>query len=99
MEAVDKPRNITLKGALDLVTDTDKASEDACLAVIQSSCPDHAILGEISIHCCSLCQRCYAHCSSKTGHVVLYIAFNFSKYRSVKVPELLSLASDLFSRW
>jgi myo-inositol-1(or 4)-monophosphatase len=46
MDAVDKPRNIQLKGALDLVTDTDKASEDACLAVIREACPEHAILGE-----------------------------------------------------
>ena len=48
MEAVDKPRNIQLKGDLELVTDTDQAAEDACLAVIRSSCPSHAILGE---HC------------------------------------------------
>jgi fructose-1,6-bisphosphatase/inositol monophosphatase family enzyme len=48
MEAVDKPRNIQYKGDLDLVTDTDKAAETACLAVIRSSCPDHAILGELS---------------------------------------------------
>lgn len=33
LEAVDKPRVITFKGATDLVTETDKASEDAILAV------------------------------------------------------------------
>ncbi len=32
-ERVDKPRNIEFKGATDLVTDTDKASEDAVLSV------------------------------------------------------------------
>lgn len=52
MEAVDKPRNIQLKGDLDLVTDTDKAAEDACLAVLRSSCPKHAILGETAAACC-----------------------------------------------
>lgn len=51
MEAVDKPRNIQFKGATDLVTDTDQAAEDAILAVIRSSCPNDAILGE---HCCYL---------------------------------------------
>jgi myo-inositol-1(or 4)-monophosphatase len=45
-DAVDKPRNITFKGATDLVTDTDKASEEAILAVIRREFPDHAILGE-----------------------------------------------------
>lgn len=46
MDAVDKPRNIQYKGVADLVTDTDRASEEAILAVIQSAFPDHAILGE-----------------------------------------------------
>ena len=32
-DRVDKPRNIEFKGATDLVTDTDKASEDAVLSV------------------------------------------------------------------
>jgi hypothetical protein len=35
LEAVDKPRTITFKGSTDLVTETDKASEDAVLSVIQ----------------------------------------------------------------
>ena len=43
---LDKPRNISYKGATDLVTDTDQASEDAILNVIRQSFPDHAILGE-----------------------------------------------------
>jgi len=33
-EALDKPRNIHFKGVTDLVTDTDRASEDAILKVI-----------------------------------------------------------------
>ena len=32
-EALDRPRSISFKGATDLVTETDKASEDAVLAV------------------------------------------------------------------
>eukprot|EP00892_Ulva_mutabilis_P003387 jgi/Ulvmu1/141/UM001_0145.1 len=46
MAAVDTPRNIQRKGALDLVTDTDKAAEEACLAVLRQACPGHAVLGE-----------------------------------------------------
>ncbi|KAL4442054.1 hypothetical protein ABPG77_011315 [Micractinium sp. CCAP 211/92] len=46
MDAVDKPRNIQFKGATDLVTDTDTASEAAILAVLQSAFPGHAVLGE-----------------------------------------------------
>ncbi|KAI8465853.1 MAG: hypothetical protein J3K34DRAFT_371206 [Monoraphidium minutum] len=46
-EALDRPRNIKSKGAIgDIVTDTDKASEAACVAVIAAAFPDHAILGE-----------------------------------------------------
>lgn len=33
VEAVDKPRNIQFKGETDLVTETDKASEEAILKV------------------------------------------------------------------
>lgn len=44
--AVDKPRNIQFKGATDLVTDTDKGSEEAVLAVVKEIYPSHAILGE-----------------------------------------------------
>ena len=32
-EKVDKPRDIEFKGATDLVTDTDRASEEAVLSV------------------------------------------------------------------
>lgn len=47
LEAVDKPRSITQKsGSADLVTETDKASEAACLQVITRHFPNHAILGE-----------------------------------------------------
>ena len=45
---IDKPRAIELKGATDLVTDTDKASENAVLAALFESCKDHAVLGEES---------------------------------------------------
>ena len=44
--ALDAPRNVQYKGALDLVTDTDKESELAVLAVLRAAWPDHAILGE-----------------------------------------------------
>ena len=46
MEAVDKPRRVMFKGATDLVTDTDEASEAAVLAAIRASFPNHAVLGE-----------------------------------------------------
>lgn len=46
LDRVDKPRTISYKGAADLVTDTDQASEDAILSVIRESFPNHAILGE-----------------------------------------------------
>mmetsp|Transcript_31429 Transcript_31429/g.70002 ORF Transcript_31429/g.70002 Transcript_31429/m.70002 type:complete len:160 (+) Transcript_31429:48-527(+) len=46
MGALDKPRNIQFKGATDLVTETDKASEEAVLNVLRSSFPSHAVLGE-----------------------------------------------------
>eukprot|EP00877_Chromochloris_zofingiensis_P005956 jgi/Chrzof1/1613/Cz10g14180.t1 len=47
LQALDQPRNIRSKGSIgDIVTDTDKASETACIAAIQAAFPDHAILGE-----------------------------------------------------
>lgn len=46
MEAVDMPRVVSFKGATDLVTDTDRASEDAVLRVLRDAFPGHAILGE-----------------------------------------------------
>lgn len=36
-EALDKPRNIQYKGDTDLVTDTDKAAEAACLKEVQAA--------------------------------------------------------------
>jgi len=43
----DPPAEAEAKGtALDLVTETDKASEAACLEVIRGAFPDHAVLGE-----------------------------------------------------
>jgi myo-inositol-1(or 4)-monophosphatase len=44
--ALDLPRNVMYKGALDLVTDTDKAAEKAVEAVLRAEYPGHAILGE-----------------------------------------------------
>mmetsp|Transcript_4872 Transcript_4872/g.31162 ORF Transcript_4872/g.31162 Transcript_4872/m.31162 type:complete len:346 (+) Transcript_4872:2660-3697(+) len=44
--ALDRPRNIEFKGTTDLVTETDRQSEAAILAVLQNKCPHHAILGE-----------------------------------------------------
>ncbi|KAB1222123.1 Phosphatase IMPL1, chloroplastic [Morella rubra] len=46
MDAVNKPRNITYKGLTDLVTETDKMSEDAILDVVKKNFKDHLILGE-----------------------------------------------------
>ena len=40
-EKVDKPRDIEFKGATDLVTDTDKASEEAVLSVRLCIIPVH----------------------------------------------------------
>lgn len=46
LEAVDKPRVITFKGATDLVTETDSKSEAAILRIISEAFPQHAVLGE-----------------------------------------------------
>lgn len=46
MDQVDKPRKISYKGIADLVTDTDQKGEEAILAYLKSSFPDHALLGE-----------------------------------------------------
>lgn len=45
-DALDKPMSIEYKGATDLVTDTDKASERACLQAIRARFRGHALLGE-----------------------------------------------------
>eukprot|EP00850_Spirogloea_muscicola_P006537 SM000031S11546 [mRNA] locus=s31:222708:224699:- [translate_table: standard] len=44
--ALDKPRNISYKGAADLVTDTDNKTELAVVARIREAFPDHLLLGE-----------------------------------------------------
>ena len=44
--ALDKPQNIAFKGVSDIVTDTDRLSEDAALQVLRESRPEDAILGE-----------------------------------------------------
>jgi hypothetical protein len=47
LAALGKPRNIQSKGSIgDIVTDTDKASEAACVAALQAAYPGHLILGE-----------------------------------------------------
>ncbi|KAK4800804.1 hypothetical protein SAY86_021291 [Trapa natans] len=46
MDAVNKPRNISYKGITDLVTDTDKMSEESILEVVKKNFPNHLILGE-----------------------------------------------------
>ncbi|CAI5460016.1 unnamed protein product [Closterium sp. Yama58-4] len=46
MAAVDKPRDITYKGATDLVTNTDRESEEAVVAEILRRFPTHLLLGE-----------------------------------------------------
>ncbi|MEP7288976.1 MAG: inositol monophosphatase family protein [Chloroflexota bacterium] len=45
-EGAQRPRNISYKGVLDLVTDTDKASEAMIVEGLQSAYPDHGIVGE-----------------------------------------------------
>ncbi|OWM72743.1 hypothetical protein CDL15_Pgr024795 [Punica granatum] len=46
MGAVNKPRSISYKGLTDLVTDTDKMSEESIIEVVRKNFPDHLILGE-----------------------------------------------------
>jgi myo-inositol-1(or 4)-monophosphatase len=46
LAAVDKPRTISFKGAADLVTETDKNSEEAIIEIIREAFPHHALLGE-----------------------------------------------------
>ena len=57
-ERVDKPRNIEFKGATDLVTDTDKASEDAILSV-RSSLGVHVWVDDVqNLRSTVLCKAC-----------------------------------------
>mmetsp|Transcript_2632 Transcript_2632/g.7831 ORF Transcript_2632/g.7831 Transcript_2632/m.7831 type:complete len:333 (-) Transcript_2632:1876-2874(-) len=46
LAAVDKPRKVSFKGTTDLVTETDKNSEEAIIKVIRQSFPHHGLLGE-----------------------------------------------------
>ena len=46
MDNADRPKMIDYKGLTDLVTETDRNSENAILDVIRKEFPDHAILGE-----------------------------------------------------
>ena len=39
-QALDKPKNISFKGVTDLVTDTDKASEEAVLSSLKGRFPE-----------------------------------------------------------
>jgi myo-inositol-1(or 4)-monophosphatase len=47
-DGLDHGRTIELKGAFDLVTDMDRASEDLIVSAIAAEFPDHAILAEES---------------------------------------------------
>jgi myo-inositol-1(or 4)-monophosphatase len=44
--AMDRPKNISYKGEVDIVTETDKKSEAAILARLRSEFPAHAIVAE-----------------------------------------------------
>src|SRR5260221_387332 len=45
-EASLVPRNITFKGVLDIVTDTDRACEALIVGGLREAFPEHGILGE-----------------------------------------------------
>src|SRR5215217_5881276 len=47
-DGLDRQRTVELKGAFDLVTDMDRASEDLIVSAITAEFPDHAILAEES---------------------------------------------------
>jgi hypothetical protein len=78
MAALDKPRSFSSKSATigDIVTDTDRASEAACVAAIQASFPDHLILGEeggvigseSDYLWCALCMSARAGVQARQGH-------------------------------
>jgi myo-inositol-1(or 4)-monophosphatase len=46
MNAFERPHNITYKGEVDLVTESDRRSEAAIVARLRSHFPQHAIVGE-----------------------------------------------------
>lgn len=61
-EALDKPRNIHFKGVTDLVTDTDRASEEAILQAISSGASTHGTK-VVSITLCATVLHAHAlHC-------------------------------------
>jgi myo-inositol-1(or 4)-monophosphatase len=45
-EAIERPQHITYKGVLDLVTESDKASEALIVGGLREAFPDHCIVGE-----------------------------------------------------
>jgi len=45
-EALARPRQIEFKGVINLVTETDRASEALIVGVLREAFPDHAIIGE-----------------------------------------------------
>ncbi|HEX9602561.1 MAG TPA: inositol monophosphatase family protein, partial [Myxococcales bacterium] len=47
-ELFDKPREIALKGRIDLVTDADRAAEDRILSLLRGRAPGCAVLAEES---------------------------------------------------
>ncbi len=48
MEAMDKPKNPDFKGSTDLVTDSDRRSEEIIISQIMKNYPDHGLLAEES---------------------------------------------------
>ncbi|MFZ2088561.1 MAG: inositol monophosphatase family protein, partial [Desulfobaccales bacterium] len=42
----EKPHDITLKGAIDPVTESDLASQEIIISIIRQAFPNHAILAE-----------------------------------------------------
>lgn len=62
-ERFHQERTIEFKGGIDLVTDSDKASEAALLAFIRDRFPDHAVLAEES----------GAHAGTPSGAVVRWV--------------------------
>ena len=71
---MDKPRDIEFKGATDLVTDTDKASEEAVLSVSPFAPCNHSSRATTQRLLCSkgglgkLCGQFLTHCQQPTEH-------------------------------
>lgn len=68
---MDKPRNIEFKGATDLVTDTDKASEDAILSV-RSSLDVRVDLDDVQVPMVNYLMRGLRRCSEHHSQTMLY---------------------------